>query len=160
MVGCSKNRDPVTVGRVRSSRCCCPLPPIRPSVLSAGTLLLSTRRHLLAATSSGPLSPSDRFPWGLLWLRAQWLTLWWCRVFMPAASVPLGIGNPLRRVPVGLGSTSTMPHTLASVGSVSDLPLGRAYALLDGLHAPDTTSLMCALGPTSLSCWLLSPSPA
>ena len=63
MVGCSKNRDPVTVGRVRTSRCCCPLPSIRPSVLSAGTLLLSTPRHLPAATSSGPLSSSDRFPW-------------------------------------------------------------------------------------------------
>ena len=96
----------------------------------------------------------------LLWLRAQWLTLWWCRRLMPAASAPSGVCNPPRRVPVGLGSTSAMPHTLASVGSVSDLPLRRAYAPSDGLHAPDTTSLMCPLGPMSLSCWLLSPSPS
>ena len=96
----------------------------------------------------------------LLWLCAWWLTLWRCRRFMPTTSVPSGICNPPRHVRVGLASTSTMPHTLASVGSVSDLPLGRVYTPLDRLHAPDTTSLMCALGPTSLSCWLLSPSPS
>ena len=79
---------------------------------------------------------------------------------MPATCALSGVCNPSRRVPVGLGSTLTMPHTLASVGSVTDLPLGRVYAPSDGLHALDTTSLMCALGPTSLSYWLLSPSPS
>ena len=80
----------------------------------------------------------------LLWLRAQWLTLWRCRGFMPAASAPSGVRTHPCRVPVGLGSTSMMPHTLASVGSASDLPLGRVYAPSDGLHAPDTTIPLCA----------------
>ena len=62
---------------------------------------------------------------------------------MPTASIPSGICNPPRCVPVGQGSTSTMLHTLASVGSVSDLPLGRVYAPLDRLHAPDTIIPLC-----------------
>ena len=144
-VGLAKNCDPVMVGRVRTSRCCCPLPPTRPSVLSAGTLLRPPHLRGTAPRHHPPgLCPLlIASPGRLLWLCAQWLTLWRCRGFMPAAFAPSGVRTHPRRVPVGLGSTSTMPHTLASVGSAPDLPLGRVYAPLDGLHAPDTTIPLC-----------------
>ena len=61
-VGWSKNRDPVTVSHIRTSMCWYRLPPTRLSVLLAGILLPSTRRHLPAATSSWLLSLSDHFP--------------------------------------------------------------------------------------------------
>ena len=141
-VGFVKNRDPVTVDRICTSRCYCPLLPTHPAVLSPGTLLPPSPQPRGTASPHHPpgLCPLlIASPGRLLWLRAQWLTLWRCRGFMPTASTPSGVRTHPRRVPVGLGSTSTMPHTPASVGSVSDLPLGRVYAPSDGLHAPDTT---------------------
>ena len=162
-VGLSKNGDPVTVGCVRTSRCCCPVPPTRLSVLSAGTLLPSSPQ--LCGTCSLHYPPGlcpllIASPGRLLWLPAQWQTLWRCKGFVPTASAFSGVCTHPCHLPVGLGSTLTMPHTLTSIGSVCDLPLRRVYTPSDGLHAPDTTSLACALSPTSLSCWLLSPSPS
>ena len=156
----SKNRDPVMVGRVRTSWCYCPLP-----------LLLSWYRRLalycsqLCGTASPlpslrPLSPSDCSPGRLLWLCAQWLTLWLCRGSMSAASGAYRALYPLsRRVPVGLEIPPWFGHTLSLCWLGLPIPLAAFFQRpTAGLRAPDSIIPCVCPGLMPLSCWLQAPS--
>ena len=112
-VGLSKNRDPVTVGGVRTSQCYCP-----PPLLHSWFRRLAPYCFQLHGTATPhlllrPLSPSDRSLGRLPWLRAWWLILWLCRGSMSSASGACRALCTRSRCFSGgpEASTSSPPHT-------------------------------------------------
>ena len=156
-VGLLKNCDPGTVGRVRTSRYCCP-PPLQHSWFRRlAPYCFQLRRtappHLLLR----PLSPSDRSLGRLPWLRTRWLILWLCRGSMSSASGACGaLYTRFRRFPVGLRPPPRLCHTHQRGCLDYGPPFGYDLRPTAGLLCPRFYYPSCA--PRSYVFVLLAPS--